>query len=142
MKLSHLWPARSRHQDETGPVADLDAIVAEPVPFRFKGRIHTLKVVDLEHFLKFTNAQSALMKAAGDQKSSPMTPRDLAIKYHQVINPLCDTITVDDIMSMEQVQIAALYQLITDMVTGQVDFGDGKKKRQKIPIYDIARASS
>ncbi len=139
-KISHLWPARSQKIDD-GPVADLDAIIAEPVPFRFKGKIHTLKVIDLEHFLRYTNAQSNLMKAASDQ-GNPMTAKELAQKYFEVINPLCETISIIDIMSMEQVQIAALYQLITDLVTGQVDLGEGKKKRQKIPIYDIARASS
>ena len=134
--LSRLLPARAKKQE--GPVTDLDAIVAESVSFRFKGKVHVLHPVDMETFLKFTNAQSTLMRVLGDRESV-LTPQGLAEKYFEVINPLCASITLSDIMGMEQVQIAALYQLIIDMVTGQVDIVEGKKKRQKINIYDSVR---
>ena len=132
-----LWPARSKAQRQ-GPIADLDAIVEEPVYFRFKGKIHTLNPVALDEFLKFTNAQNDLMKslASTDEK---LTAEDLAHKYLAVIEPLCPSITYDLLMSMEQVQVAALYQLVIDMVTGQVDMGSGKKKRQKVDIYNTAQ---
>ena len=132
------WPARTQAE---GPVADLDAIVADPVPFRFKGKIHILKPIELDNFLRFANAQAEIMRTTGD-KESKISTEELAKRYHRVFSAVCDTITVKDVMSMEQVQIAALYQLVIDMVTGQVDMGDGKKKRQKIPLYDIVRASS
>lgn len=136
-----LWPARSQHIMPEGPVADLDAIVAEPVPFRFHGKIHYLKPVNLDDFLKFTNYQASLINALKDDAAG-LTPLQLATKYHNVISSLCDSITIEDIMSMEQVQIAALYQLIMDMVLGQVDTGDGKKKRQKISLYESVQPSS
>lgn len=134
-----LWPTRTAHQDD--PIADLDAIVCDPVPFRFNGKIHVLKPIELGDFLRFTNAQSVLMRAASNDEA-PITPKELAQKFHSVFSSVCETITIDDVMRMSQVQVAALYQLVIDMVTGQVETGDGKKKRQKIPIYDIARASS
>ena len=134
--LSKFLPARAKKQE--GPVTDLDAIVAESVSFRFKGKIHTLHPVDMETFLKFTNAQSTLMRTLND-KENVLTPQALAEKYFEVINPLCSSIQLKDIMDMEQVQIAALYQLIIDMVTGQVPGENDKKKRQKINIYDSVR---
>lgn len=137
-----LWGRQRIQNTHPGPIMDLDAIVAEPVHFRFKGKTHTLKPIELQAFLKFTNAQSSLTKNISPD-SAVMTPLELAKKYHAVINSICDTISVDDIMSMEQVQVAALYQLVIDMVTGQVDLGDdSKKKRQKIPLYDIVRGLS
>ena len=134
--LSKFLPARAKKQE--GPVTDLDAIVAESVSFRFKGKIHTLHPVDMETFLKFTNAQSTLMRTLNG-KENVLTPQALAEKYFEVINPLCSSIQLKDIMDMEQVQIAALYQLIIDMVTGQVPGENDKKKRQKINIYDSVR---
>lgn len=134
-----IWPARSNAND--GPVADLDAIVAEPVSFRFKGKVHTLKPFSLAEFLKFTNAQSALMSLLKEEETM-ITTNDLAERYHKVIGSVCPSITVGDILSMEQVQVAALYQLVIDMVTGQVDQGDGKKKRMKLQIYDSVEPSS
>lgn len=134
-----MWPARSKASD--GPVQDLDAIVAEPVSFRFKGKIHTLKPFSLAEFLKFTNAQSALMNLLKDEDTL-ISSNDLAKKYLAVIGSVCDSITLEDILAMEQVQVAALYQLVIDMVTGQVQQSDGKKKRQKLQIYDSVQHSS
>lgn len=135
-----LWPARSKFKD-IEPVTDLDAIVAEPVAFRYKGKIHVLKPIRLDEFLKFTNAQAILMEQIRDDKST-MTPRDLAECYHKVIGAVCDTITVDDILSMEQAQVAATYQLIIDLVTGQVKSGDQKKSRQRLPLYESVQPLS
>ena len=43
--MTKLWPARTNKAE--CPVADLDAIVAEPVPFKFKGSsISLLKIFD------------------------------------------------------------------------------------------------
>jgi hypothetical protein len=139
--MSLFRPTRSQAIDQ-GPVTDLDAIIAEPVCFKFKGKIHRLNPIDLKDFLKYTNAQAALMRIVNDQEAK-LTAQQLGERYLAVISPLCQTITIDDIMSMEQVQVAALYQLVIDMVTGQVDQGDGKKKRRKLhQIYDSVQASS
>lgn len=136
--IKKLWPSRTKHID--GPVADLDAIVAVPVPFRFKGKIHELKPFSLAEFFKFMNAKVSLENVLTG--AAPPTPRDLAKQYHGVVSAVCDTITVEDILSMEQVQIAALYQLIIDMVTGQVDLGEGKKKRLRLDLYDSGQPLS
>lgn len=136
--ISKLWPART--QKAEGPVADLDAIVAEAVTFRFKGKIHKLKPFSLAEFLKFVNAKAGLERSMTGEGA--VTAEHLAQQYHAVIASVCDTITVSDIMDMEQVQVAALYQLVIDMVTGQVDMGDGKKKRMRMDLYDSERRSS
>lgn len=122
-----LWPARTKSKVDV-PVTDLDAIVSESVPFRFQGRIHELKPISLAEYLKFLNAMTEMNAAFQDKEAAtPMTARDLAAKYHAVISAVCDSITLDDVMKMEQAQVAALYQLVIDQVTGQVDQGDGKK---------------
>lgn len=137
--MKKLWPTRTKHLNE--PVVDLDAIISEPVHFRFNGKIHALKPMQLDEFLKFSNAQARLMDTLKDAQAK-LGPKDLAEQYHQVVASVCDTISVDDILNMEQAQIAALYQLVIDLVTGQVDQGDGKKKRQKLQIYESVQASS
>lgn len=140
-ELMKLWPARTKAQKEIEPVTDLDAIVSEPVPFKFKNKIHYLKPMALDEFLKFTNAQAKLMDTIKNTENK-LTGETLALKYHAVISSVCDTITIEDINDMEQAQVAALYQLVIDLVTGQVNYGDGKKKRQKIQIYESVQVSS
>jgi hypothetical protein len=129
-----LWPSRTKAQG-VEPVTDLDVMVAEPIPFRYKGVIHYLKPMQLDEFLKFTNAQFHLMEAI-KKEDVKLTANDLANRYHAVIASVCDTITLDDILNMEQAQVAALYQLVIDLVTGQTTTGDGKKKRMRLPIYE------
>lgn len=136
--MSKLWPARTKHQ---GPIVDLDKIVSEPCYFRFNGKIWKVNPVKLEAFLKFSNAQQVLLKMVND-KETVMPWRDVAQVYVDVISPLCPQITIDHIMEMQQVQVAALYQLIISVVSGDVDDGDDKKKRLKIPIHESVRPSS
>lgn len=138
MKMK-LWPSRTNAR-AVEPVTDLDAIVAEPVPFRFGGKIHFIKPVLLDEFLKFSNAQATFSNKMNDDVL--LTPTGLAEQYHKVISSVCDTISLKDVLKMEQAQVAALYQLVLDAVTGQVDTGDGKKKRKKVQIYDSAQRSS
>lgn len=143
--MKRFWPARTKakQQADDTPVADLDAIVAREVPFRFQGKIHKLTPMSLEKFLTYTNAQASIMRNLnGDSKIT--TAKDLAQLYYDVISAMCSTISLDDVMNMEQAQMAALYQLVIDMVTGQVDTGDEteKKKRLKISLYESVQVSS
>lgn len=135
-----LWPTRTKYSAE--PLTDLDAIIAESVSFRFSGKIHTLRPISLEEFLKFTNAQAKLLFKLKNLEHK-VTVDELVMLYHNVISSVCDSITEDDIRRMEQVQVAALYQLVIDLVTGQVRPGEEQKKsRKKIPIYESVQPSS
>lgn len=133
--MKKLW-GRDRSQDI---VTDLDALLSEPVPFKFNGKIHTLKPMGLDEFLKYTNAQFEFRSGYENDKS---IKEDFAKRFHAVLSSVCETITLDDVMHMTQPQIAALYQLVIDMVCGQVDQGDGKKKRKRIDIYESVGPSS
>jgi len=132
-----LWPARSKHVD---PVVDLDNLIAEKIAFKFKGKIHYLKPISLEEFLRFTNKNSEFLTSLKDDKE--ISAKELAMGYLGVINTVCESIGLDDIEEMEQAQIAALYQLIVDTVTGSVETGEGKKKRLRLPIYHSKQATS
>lgn len=136
-----LWPARTNQKkSDVEVVTDLDAMLSEPVPFRFNKKVHYLKPVELGAFLKFTNARIALTEEKKD--GSPLTKDELVKRYHDVISSVCDSISYEDIYHMSQTQVAALYQLVIDMITGQVDLGDGKKKRRRADIYNYAEPSS
>jgi len=137
--LKRLLPTRQASQ---GPIADLDAIVAEAVPFKFQGRVHFIKPITLREFLKFTQANSEFHQRLSSDGA--ITSDQLADEYEKVIGSVCDTIKKKHILQMEQAQVAALYQLVIDAVTGQVKTpeDEGKKKRLRIPIYDFVQAPS
>jgi len=139
-----LLPLRQKKTEPIGPIVDLDAIVSDPTPFRFKGKIHIIKPISFKEFLKFTASQSNFVSTLNS--NTQVTPDQLADGYHQIISAVCDTITIQDIKDMEQAQIGALYQLILDVVTGSVQTGDrvddGKKKRFRLPIYESSQLGS
>lgn len=122
-----------------GPIVDLDSISREPVSFRFDGVVHTIKPVSVEEFLHFTNSNSQFLTRIRDEKK--LTAEELIESYAQVIGSVCPSVTADHIARMEQAQVAALYQLVIDTVTGQVKTGEGEKKRLRLGIYEQQSSS-
>lgn len=132
--LKRLLPTRTQ-ATPPGPIADLDAIVAEAVPFKFQGKVHFIKPITLREFLRFTQANAVFLERL--KSETAMTADQLASEYEAVIQSVCDTITKRHILEMEQAQVAALYQLIIDTVTGQVSTPEeSKKKRMRLPLYN------
>jgi hypothetical protein len=108
-------------------VSDLDAMIADPVPFRFGGKVHKIKPISVMEFYKYTNALSELMKL---KERNDVTATEMLDGYFSLFNSVCDTITHKDIESMSAAQIAALFKLTVDSITGasQVSPVDEKKK--------------
>jgi len=111
-------------------VSDLDALVAEPIAFRFKGRVHEIKPISTLELLKFTNAFAALQTLQG--KSDTVTVAELVDAYAGVIASVCPTITREHVEDMTQAQVSALFQLVMDSVTGKAHVmpgGEAEKKK-------------
>lgn len=110
-----LWPTRQKHTADL--VADLDAMVSEAIAFKLHGKQHIVKPISLEEFLKYTNAYSQIWNSTDEKKK--LTNEQFIEMYHQLFSSVCDTITIDDIKRMSQAQVGALFQLISDTVTGK-----------------------
>jgi hypothetical protein len=104
-----------RKKEEINVVSDLDAMIADPVPFRYLGRVHKIKPISVLEFYKYTNALANLM-ALKDRKDA--TSEDMLDAYFNLFKSVCDTITHKDIESMSTAQIAALFKLTVDSITG------------------------
>lgn len=98
-------------------VSDLDALVAEPIAFRFNGEVHEIKPVSTLELLSFTNAFAELQELNG--RSDAITVGELVDAYTSVISSVCPSITRDHVESMTQAQVAALFQLVMDSVVGK-----------------------
>lgn len=120
------WPTRSKHTAQL--VADLDAMASEPFAFRLHGKNHVVKPIQLEEFLKYTNAYAQLWNKL-DDKVKKITDEQLLDMYVDLFTSVCDTIKKDDVKKMSQAQIGALFQLISDAVTGKAHV-DQKKTLQ------------
>jgi len=121
-----LWPTRQKYTPQV--VADLDAMVSEPFAFKLHGKQRIIKPIQLEEFLKYTNAYAMLWNKAEDG-TKKLSDEKLLDIYVALFTSVCDDITKDDIRKMSQAQIGALFQLISDAVTGKAHV-DQKKTLQ------------
>lgn len=126
-----LWPTRSKHKVEM--VADLDSLLEETVSFKLHGKTHIIKPVELQEFLKFSNAYSSLFNFSAENRVDDLSTEKLKSMYFDIFSSVCETITREDVSKMGQSQIGALYQLIVDKVTGKADV-DKKKTIQRAMI--------
>jgi len=102
-------------KEQVNVVSDLDAMIADPVPFRFGGRVHKIKPISVMEFYKYTNALAMLMGLKDKQDASS---EDMLDAYYNLFKSVCDTITHSDIQSMSTAQIAALFKLTVDSISG------------------------
>jgi hypothetical protein len=117
-------------QNETAVlVADLDKIVAETAAFRLHGTVRYIRPIPAEKFFRYAAALgdlSALKDKTLDQKS-------FVLAFFEVIKNVVDPITLADVEGCTLQQIAALYSVILDCVTGKEEKTeiDEKKKTTK-----------
>lgn len=124
-----LKPARSQAIDNNQMVADLDALIAKPIYFRWNGKAHEIKPISTKEFLVLTEKLNQ-MDQLRKQAEIPMD--DLVDSYSDIISVVCDSIQRSDILSMTQAQVSALFQLILDCMTGKAQVDIEKKKNQVI----------
>jgi hypothetical protein len=118
--------AQSHNQINGAVVSDLDALIAAPVPFKFNGKVHVINPISVVEFYKYINALSGIMNLNQDS----VTVDEMIDKYYALFGAICDTITRNDISSMTQAQVTALFQLTVDSIMGksQTDHYDIQKK--------------
>lgn len=120
---------KSAPKSQAKVIADLDALISEPIAFKFGGRVHLIQPIQTSEFFVITNklAKMDLLRA-----KSEISKEELLKAYEDVICSACKTIKPKDIASMTQTQLAAIFQLILDCLTGKayIESEDEKKNSQ------------
>lgn len=124
-------PARQKSKDQLPiEVADLDAMLVDPVSFVLHGKTHVINPLSVEQFARVT---LALEKLYGLQAESDVTAEKLIDRYFDLISTCCATVSKDDIANMSQYQIGALLEIILNTITGKI-FSDSGKKKLNHPV--------
>lgn len=113
-------------------VADLDAILTQPINFRFAGKVHSIRPIKVAENYAVANAISELW-ALKDMKE--ITASQLIDRYFALVSSVCPTIKRKDIEGMTQAQVTGLYQLIVDAVTGKAQAksqSDDEEKKKRL----------
>jgi hypothetical protein len=104
---------KRKEVNERELVSDLDKILVEKVSFKLHGKIHTIAPLTAAQFFQYSNALNDLH--ASEKK---MGAEELVNKYHALAHPIVPTIEKSDIAKCTQQQIAGLFRLLIDSVTG------------------------
>lgn len=123
--IRKLWPARQKHDADL--VADLDALINDPVKFKLHGKTCEIKPLNTEEFFRFSNAYAKLMNAYDNNTPA----KDLVHAYTDLFSGICTNVTEKDVENMTTAQVGALFQLIIETVTGRVNV-DQKKTMEKM----------
>ncbi len=122
--MKKLWPSRTQSKPSE-VIADLDALIADPVSFKMHGKTHTIKPVTTKEFMQFTNAY-ALFWEMKDKET--VTPDELIDRYFDLISPICDSVKREDIANLTQAQVGALFNLVIEVVTAKAHVDTAQKK--------------
>jgi hypothetical protein len=121
--FSKIMPARG----EAKPVyANLDKLSKETLRFELHGKIHELQPITVEIFYGLTNALVAF-----NSKVEGETADQVIDKCTSLFKSVCPTIVREDVEKMTQMQVGALYAIITDHALGRsstLTMDDVKKK--------------
>lgn len=116
-------------------VRDLDALVSEPVGFRFNGQVHTIKPIEAGELL-ILHEKFAQIQRLAEQKD--VTADELVDLYVEVFTSLSPTLTRADVEKMTQRQLTALFTLALDSVTGKVFSEVADRGEKKTPEIQTA----
>lgn len=129
MAIFPLRPTRQKVPENVQVVADLDKLISEPVAFRFQGKVHLIKPMDVKTFLKTCNELTRLDDLRSKKE---IANKELIDAYANLFCAVCDTISIADVYEMTQAQVSALLQQILECVTGKGHLS-GEKKTQLSP---------
>lgn len=122
-------PTRAQAIAEKSPeiriVADLDRLVSDSVGFRFKGQVHVIKPMSNKTFLGVLGQLASM----DELQKSGVRDRERVIEvYAGLFATVCDSITREDVDTMEPAQISLLFKEIMACVTGRAQIEMAEKK--------------
>lgn len=116
-------------QVEQLPIVDLDALVVEDTPFKFKGVTRRIRPITTMNFMRYANAV-AQMKMLLSKETLDVDAERALKAYVDIFLEVIPDITIEEYREMKAVQLQALLNLVFESVGGKTQ-GEAKKKVQK-----------
>lgn len=134
--IQKLMPSRSEHTP-VKVIADLDALISQPIGFKYLGKDFIIDPMTTENFIQITKALHDMEVAL---KADGMDQDAIYLTYYNFIHALCKSITLSDIKKAALPQLHALMALLIKHIKGEtgqemVDapetFDEAQKKKMR-----------
>lgn len=128
MGIFNLRPARPVVPENTRVVVDLDRLAAEPVGFKWRGKVHLIKPMTTQQYLSTCNEWAYLESVA---KKKDANEEDIVEAYVRLFSTVCSTLGRQDVYDMSLPQRGALMQQIFEIVSGKA-FSEKKSPEKEV----------
>lgn len=103
---------------EVEVIADLDAMLAQPVAFTLLGKRHIIEPITTQQALVFSNEYVSFQDLMN--KDSKLTPDEIIDGYLRLVSSVVPSIAKSDIENAAESQLQALFVLIIETFTGKI----------------------
>jgi hypothetical protein len=126
MKLFNFRTGREINPENRIVIADLDALMADSVWFKWEGRLHEIRPMNLKSFMRVMNKYADLLNG---KTKSDTTTEELYTLYGHFFSEVCPTIGPAEVAKMSVPQVAALFNYVVNTITGKAQAEDAEKKK-------------
>ena len=123
-----LMPTRNAHEG-VNMVADLDSMISKPVGIRLFGKVHQIKPMDQETFLKTVNS---LAQMDFLRKQRDVNREKILDGYAVIFASCCNSISRKDVEKMTEAQISGFFNQVILQVQGVSSMSDSDQKKKSI----------
>lgn len=114
---------KQKNKESRTVVADLDAMLVEPVAFTLHGKEHVIAPITTEQSFRIANN---LVKYQDLMKKEGLTSDEVIDGYWEIVQVVAPSLTRKDIETATERQLGSLFSLIVRSYTGEL-FTEKKK---------------
>lgn len=121
---------KKKPKEQTEVICDLDAILSKTVAFKYNGKIYEIPPLTFQEFIRATNALAEidiLRKKEGLDEAQVLSAYD---KIFSIVCPSFDRVILN---TMGNQQIAALFNLVIEVIMGKATL-EVEKKNTATPM--------
>jgi hypothetical protein len=122
---------KNRNDKEFKVVADLDAMLVEPVAVVLHGQRHIIEPITTEKFMRFSIKFQEFQSLA---QKKEVTPQEVIDGYYALISQVIPTITKSDIEKASEAQIGSLFGFVIKSITGELFAEKKTLKEAEAPV--------
>lgn len=109
-----------KHNEPMKLIADLDAIISQPIGFKYLGNQYVIEPLTTESYmdliLAYQNLQFLLKRR--DEQDGTVTLDQTYEAYYTLMHSVCPTITLSEIKKGKLIQLSAMLGLMIKHITG------------------------
>ncbi|HCW05860.1 MAG TPA: hypothetical protein DGG95_00650 [Cytophagales bacterium] len=125
---------KQKNAKPTEMIADLDAMLVEPVSFQLHGKKHIIKPLETQQAFVLSNK---FVQFQNNMTAKGLNPEEIMDGFYELIHAAVPTITRHDIEQAQSSQLTALFGFIVRSFTGEL-FAEKKTLKETMTQQNMS----